>query len=448
MRLYTSIARAAAAVTATTEMLRTAAWSWRSHWVSSGVTYILAGSAAGQGLVILCYPLLTRLYGPTDFGLFVVFTSVVSLVGVLSTASLEAAVLLPKADEDAASVAWASIASVILGAMLTAAVGWLAGPSIADLLRVPGLAALWWLASLTVLVLGAYQVLSEWMIRERSYRTLGLRNLLQGIGQVVTQVGLGLGGVRPIGLVLGLAVGRLLGTGGLASRGGLLRQPRPRRAGLAAAIWRYRRFPLVASWSKLLNTAGLEAPLLIISAMYGDVRAGLLGLVVRVVGGPAAVIGNAVYQVFTGEASARVRAPDAMLASFARSTVLRLLAIGIGPTAALVVLSPTIFNVVFGEEWIEAGKFAQLLAIPYLAGFAVVPISNTLFLLEHQGRQLAWDSTRLVLTSGGPIICGLIGASATTAVAVLSISQVASYALLYNLSIKAARASDYRRAKQ
>lgn len=424
------------------DVQRAAVRSWRPRWVSSGVTRILAGSAVGQGLVMLSYPLLTRLYNPTDFGLLVVFTTVVGTVGVVSAASLESAVLLPDTDKEAASVAWAGIATVVVTALLTAGVGWFAGSSLANLLGVPRLAEYWWLVSLTVLALGIQLVFSEWMIRERSYRLLGQRNLLQGIGQVATQVGLGFAGLRPVGLLLGLGVGRVLGIGGVASRGGLLRQPRPRLADVTAAIRRYRRFPLVASWSMLLTKSGLEVPLLIISAMYGEIRAGLLGLTMRVIGGTVAVIQDAVRQVWAGEASAQVRRSDGTLASFMRRTVLRLLAIGIVPTAVLVAFGPDLFGVVFGAEWTEAGKFAQLLAVAYLAGFAVIPISDTLFLLERQGRQLIWASTRLILTIGAPAMCGVIGASITTAVAVLSIAHFASYTLLYILSIKAAHKSD------
>jgi O-antigen/teichoic acid export membrane protein len=423
-------------------MPRRALLAWRPRRGFGGVSRILAGSAVGQGLVIISYPILARLYDPAEFGLLVVFTSVVSMIGVLSTASLEAAVLIPATEEEAASVAWASLTSVAFTAVLTAAIGWLVGPSVAAFLGAPELAGLWWLIALTVLALGVYLVLSEWMIRSRSYGTLARRNLLQGVGQVAAQIGLGLANVRPVGLLLGLGVGRLCGIGGAVSHGGLLRQPRPRVPDVVAAVRRYRRFPLVASWSKLLNTAGLQVPLLIVSVVYGEVGAGLLGLTVRVVGGPAAVIGQAVYQVFTAESSARVRGLDRDLASFTRSSVLRLLAIGVGPAALLVTISPVAFGVVFGEEWVDSGRFAQLLAIAYLAEFAVTPISQTLFLLERQGVQLAWDSTRLLLTTGGPVLCGVLGASITTAVAVLAAAHVASYGMLYLLSIRAARASD------
>jgi O-antigen/teichoic acid export membrane protein len=409
---------------------------------AGGVTRILAGSVTGQGLVILSYPVLARLYDPTQFGLLVAFTAVVSMVGVLSTSSLEAAVLIPATDEEAASVAWASLTSVVITAVLTAVVGLLLGPPIAAFLGAPALAGLWWLVALTVLALGVYFVLSEWMVRSRSYGTLARRNVLQGIGQVVTQIGLGLAGVRPVGLLLGLGVGRLCGIGGTFSAGGLLRRPRPRIPDVLAAVRRYRRFPLVASWSKLLNTAGLQVPLLIVSAVYGEVGAGLLGLTVRVVGGPAAVIGQAVYQVFTAEASAKVRGLDRGLAAFTRSSVLRLLAIGAVPALLLVTLSPVVFGVVFGPEWVDSGRFAQLLAIAYLAEFAVTPISQTLFILERQGVQLAWDSTRLLLTAGGPLLCGLLGAPVLTAVALLAAAHVASYITLYVLSMRAAHASD------
>jgi O-antigen/teichoic acid export membrane protein len=406
-----------------------------------GVSRILAGSVAGQGLVMLSYPMLTRLYNPTEFGLLVVFTSVVSMIGVLSTASLEAAVLIPRSEEEAAAVAWASLAAVALTAALTAVIGWIAGARVAAFLGVPELAGLWWLVALTVLALGVYLVFTEWMVRARRYGGLAQRNLLQGIGQVTPQVWLGLLGVRPVGLLVGLGAGRLLGTGGMLTQGGLLRQPRPTVAAVVAAVRTYRRFPLIASWSKLLNTAGLQVPMLVISAMYGNVAAGLLGLTIRVIGAPTGVIAQAVYQVFTGEASARVRGAEGDLAAFTRRSVLRLLAAGAGPAVLIVVLSPIAFDVVFGEEWVESGRFAQLLAVAYLAEFAVVPISQTLWILKRQGVQLAWDATRFVVTVGGAALCGLLGASISVAVAVLAASHVASYALLYGLTMRAAHAS-------
>jgi O-antigen/teichoic acid export membrane protein len=419
--------------------------SGRTPRVLHGVLGIVGGSTAGQGLVILSYPVLTRLYDPAEFGLLAVFTAVVGMIGVVSAASLESAIPLPGDNRDAAAVAWAGLTAVGLTTLLTASLGSVLAEPLARLLGVPRLADLWWLVSVSVLVLGCYLIASEWMVRERSYPAIARRNLLQGVGQVATQIGLGLAAVRPVGLLLGFGVGRLCGIGGMTSRGGLLRTPPPRPAAVLSAVRRYRRFPLLATPSGLLNSAGLDVPLLLVSALYGDARAGLLGLTIRVIGAPATIIGQAVNQVFTGETGARIRDRDGGLGASVRTAVLRLVVAGALPAIALIVAGPALFGLVFGAEWTEAGEYARLLAVAYLAQFAVAPVSSTLFLLEHQDRELAWAAVRLLLTAGAPALCGLTGAPIGTAILALSLGHVVSYALLFRLCVRAADAADRKR---
>ena len=234
-----------------------------------GISSIVTGSVAGQGLVILAYPFLTRMYTPAQFGLLAVFASVVGIFSVVSTACLEDAIPIPPDKREATAVAWVGLAAVMVTSMLVAVVGVVAADPLANLLGVPQLADYWWLVALSVFVWGVYLILSEWMVRERSYGALARRNLLQGIGQVAVQVGLGLAGVKPAGLLLGMGAGRLAALGGLTSRGGLLRQPRPAVAALRAAGRRFRRFALLAAPSALVTKAGLELPLLLVAALYG-----------------------------------------------------------------------------------------------------------------------------------------------------------------------------------
>jgi O-antigen/teichoic acid export membrane protein len=295
--------------------------------------------------------------------------------------------------------------------------------------------------ALTVGVLGCYSVLSEWMIRRRSYGALGRRNLLQGVGQVATQLGWGMTGAGPLGLLLGLGVGRLLAVGGLLSRGGLLRQPRPPLDVIRAVLRRFRRFPQVALPSALVNSAGLELPLLLVAALYGDTRAGLLGLAVRVIGGPSMILGQAVSQVFTGETSAALRGRRGSLGKSIRRSVVHMLAVGAVPAALLIAAGPALFGAVFGAEWVEAGEFARYLAVGYLAQFAVTPVSGTLWLLERQGRELGWVTFRLIMTAGAPLVCWALEAPISAAIIALSVGQVVSYLLLYQLCIQAAATS-------
>ena len=55
---------------------------------------------------------------------------------------------------------------------------------------------------------------------------------------------------------------------------------------------------------------------------------------------------------------------------------------------------------------------------------------------------LAWVGVRLLLTGSGPVMCGLVGPPVLLAITTLSIGHVLGYALMYGLSLRAAKTSD------
>ena len=414
----------------------------RTKRSARGLVTVLAGGLTGQGLVVLASPLLTRIYDPSDFGLLGVFTALVAMLTVMSTWRLELAIPLPKEDGDAAAVAWAALSLTAVAAAVVGLVGAFFGESVAALLDAPGLDDVWWLVALSVAALGIAATISAWLVRTQAYGLLGGRNALQGVAQVSTQIGLGLAGAGAPGLLLGLPVGRLFGVGGLLTRGGLLRQRLPTMGAVRAGLSRYRRFPLVSSWAALINSAGLQIPVLLISGVYGQASAGLFALAVRIVVAPTVLIGQAVSDVFVGEVGNLVRGDAPDVERTLRSTAARLLAIGIVPALVVVVAGPWAFAHIFGAEWASSGTFAQLLVLGYLGQFVVAPTSQILSLAEKQTWGLAWDITRAVLVIGGLLLCIALGGSVTAAVATMSVTALASYVLLYVVGIRAARSAD------
>ena len=77
--------------------------------------------------------------------------------------------------------------------------------------------------------------------------------------------------------------------------------------GIAAAARRYARFPLFASWSRLLEAAGSGMVLfLIFSACYSSRVAGFMFLSERMIWRPLLLVSSSLLQVFTGEAGRAV----------------------------------------------------------------------------------------------------------------------------------------------
>ena len=70
-------------------------------------------------LTVLAAPLLTRLYSSEDFGLLSVYTSLLALIGVISSLRYELAIPLPEDDGEAVNVAVLSLIFVGVNTLLT-----------------------------------------------------------------------------------------------------------------------------------------------------------------------------------------------------------------------------------------------------------------------------------------------------------------------------------------
>ncbi len=403
---------------------------------SRSVAVLAGGTTLSQALVVLAFPLLTRLYTPEDLGVLAVYTSILSILVVIASLRYELAIPLAENDEAAANLLGLSLFIVLWFNLLTALGVWLLGDQIAHWVNTPVLKLYLWLLPLSLFGSGTYEAFSYWAIRKKAFPPIAQTRVSQSLGQVLTQLILGLLKLRPGGLLVGDVVGRLSGSGILAVL--LWRKDGRTIKGISipeirSVACRYRRFPLLSSGSALLNSAGLQLPALLLAAFFGPHVAGWFALGQRVVGVPMALLGRAVAQVYFGEASWLAREEPGALRRLFLMTARRLLLVGGIPIGLLSLSSPWLFAFVFGDAWFEAGRYVQLLAFMFLVQFVVVPLSQTLNILERQDLQLVWDAGRLILVVGGLVIAGILGCSAWTAILVYSIAMLVSYGVLFIL---------------
>lgn len=414
----------------------------RNSAFARSVAVLAGGTVLGQGLMLLASPLLTRLYTPSGFGSLAAYTSIFSILVVLASLRYELAIPLPEDDETASNLLALSLIIVSSTSFLVGLAVWLLRDHIARWTNAPALESYLWLLPLSFLGIGVYQALGYWAVRKRAFSRIAQTRLSQSIGMVLTQVGLGLLGLDPMGLLLGDVAGRLGGSGTLATltwrrdRELLKRVSMP---GLRRAASRYRRFPLLSSGSGLLNSAGLQLPVLLFAAFYSPQVAGWFALGQRAIGTPMAMVGQAVAQVYLGEASRLAQEnPQALHGLFLR-TARKLLLVGGIPIAIFALSGPWLFTFVFGESWYEAGTYVQLLTVMFVMQFVIVPLSPTLNVLERQDLQLVWDAGRLVLVVGGLVLAHALGWSVSRAVLVYGVAMLVAYGGLFILCVTTIR---------
>lgn len=400
----------------------------------ANVTKIVSGAGVGQVAVLLASPLLTRLYAPEDFGVLAIYVSMFSLVVVFAGLRFEGAIPLPEEDSDGLALLVLAVGSILAVCVVLAIIARTFGAEIGGLVNAPDLGSHLWLVPLAVLAAGIYQVLSFWAIRMSAFHAIARTKLHQGLGMAVTQSVLGLVIRGPLGLLLGDVVGRAIGITTLVRHSMKTTDWKAvralRLARLSEVAKRFKRFPLISAPSRMINAAGLDLPPIMLAAFFGTEVAGWFLLTQRLVGAPASLIGQAVAQVYLGEAATLVRQAEAGVRPLFFRTVKMLLLVGAPPILLLMLLGPWAFSVVFGTEWVVSGQYVRLTALMFLAQFVVVPVSETLNILERQDLQLWWDIGRLFASLGAILVAQLFGYSHLTAVFLYGAAMLAAYLAL------------------
>jgi O-antigen/teichoic acid export membrane protein len=304
------------------------------------------------------------------------------------------------------------------------------GAPLLDLLNAPDLAPFLWLVAVGQLGAAAYMIVSTWAIKVHHFAAIARTRLMQSVGLVGVQLAVS-GFAGGLGLVVGDVVGRTAGTARLATD--LWKQEaaelrRVRFQDVIASAVRYRRFPIYSNVSSLLDTIGLELPMLLLLTVYGPQVGGLYLLVVRVAGLPAALIGVAAGQVFLANAARIARDLPRLRALFG-ATSRRLFLLGLAPAALAAIAAPSIFPFVFGQKWADAGVYFSVLAPMFLLQFATAPTGWTLAVLERQDLHLIREVLRLSLMLTAILVAGWTGVDAVLTVALISVAGCLGYAV-------------------
>lgn len=377
----------------------------RSEFLRS-VVVLAGGTAAGQVLLVLVSPVLTRMYTPEAFGVLAVYTSILSVLLVIVSGRYDVAIPVPNDDDSALHLLMLALvlnvsASVLLAAVLLVYYGSISFPAYLAAMR-PYL----WFMPISLFGAGTYQALNYWGVRKKAYTLVARTKLSQSVGQTLTQLSLGYLAMGPMGLILGDVVGRIAGSSTLAAfawKGDATCSKVATRKVIEVGK-RFKRFPLYSIWSSLLNSISAQIPTVLFSTLYGQGVAGLYALCIRVLQAPMSLVGNAIAQVFftnARDAYQEHRLPTETVLVFTR-----LVQIGVPILTLVSIGAAPVFALVFGPQWREAGVYAQWLSPWLFLVFVTSPLSTLVYVLEHQRGELIFQGVLMiarvsVLSAGG-----------------------------------------------
>lgn len=372
---------------------------------SKAVSVLVGGTVFAQGLAILALPILTRIYSPSDFSLFAVYTSLIMVLSVASCLRFEIAIPIPEEKSEAVNLVVLSFLSNLLISILLFIIIALFHHQIIQLLGQSNFSELIWLVPVGVFFLGVYNTFQYWATRQKQFKTIAKTRITQSIFGVTTQVSLGVLGFFSFGLIVGQIVKVSAGIGKLIKNflydsAGILKKIS--FFSLKKTFIKNDKFPKFSTLEALANTAGVQLPIIFIASKVSGGEAGHLMLAMQVMAIPIAFIGSAVSQVYLANGPEELK--KGKLKEFTLQSMNSLLKVAILPLVLISIMSPYIFPIIFGENWGRAGEMMIWMLPWFAAQLLVSPISMSLHILNLHKIALLLQIFGLFIRTGGLFI--------------------------------------------
>jgi len=370
---------------------------WKSEFFKNVAT-LITGTSIAQAFSIIIYLVLSRIYTEEDFGVFGLYMNILNITIIFSTAKYELSILLPKSDRESVNLLGLSgLISVGVSLILLVLVV-LFNDLISNILGSEKISTWLYFIPLSTLMVGLFQSFRNFSNREKRYKLIAGANIGQSLSNSLLKLGIGLAVAGAAGLIFGVVFGQLVGfllffvVHFRINRGKInwLKFSEMRRLGK-----KYDLFPKYNMWQGLINNLSGALPVFIFSSFFSMAIAGIYTFGYMILYRPVSLVANAFYQVMFQRFVEKQHHEASILPEvhlFIKRTIQFLLI----PFVLTGIFAPEIFGFLFGEKWIEAGRYAQIIMPWIFMVSLVMPLSFIPDLYRKQRVAMIIDGFKLV----------------------------------------------------
>lgn len=376
----------------------------------SNAIALISGTSVAQLIPLLASLVLTRLFTPEDFGILALFVSLSNILNSFSTGRYELAIMIPE-----------SVRSSYNIFLLT-------------LILVSGFSAFYLLTVILINLLGiqfvSFEQLGFWLLLVPFYvflfnihgslRYLCLKlddfwvvskaTMIRALVLALVSIGIGLVLSGPTGLLLGQFLAVLFGNGLLVRsvRKNIDLKNDYSRSEILSVAKRFVNFPKFSLPAGVFNTLSYDMLKMLIGSVFTTYILGLYSFIDKILGAPSVVIGNALGQTFFKSASDLRINSKSIIGLFDKLSV-SLFLVGVILYSIIYFIAGNWFGFIFGEEWIVAGRYAQILTPFLFIRFIVSPLTNINNVMETQKFGLFWQFGKFLVAISSILYAQHIG---------------------------------------
>ena len=356
------------------------------------VSTLSIGSLISQLIPLAMSPVLARIFSPEDFGLFAIFFALTSIFGVSVAGKYDISTLIPRNDTDAINLTLLSLIFCFAGSLVLFFSILVFGFFNTDNFFFTSTYYIWLIGlPLAVLFTGIFNTLSFINTRFENYLDIAQAKIYKSIALTLSQIVLGIYSFGMYGLSLGLVISNLFANVKLAKN--IFKKSFNKKdisiKRIKELMLEYKVYPLYLNPASFLDIATLQMPLLFIIKIGGEIINGHFFFASRIISIPSALIGKAISQVFFQRITSLKSNNQKCMPLFIK-TMKTLILVALPISILFYILSPIMFEIIFGDVWAESGLIAQYLSLIFFIQFTVSSLSNILSLKEFIKRATAW----------------------------------------------------------
>lgn len=364
------------------------------------IATLMTGTLVAQSISLIIIPFITRIYSPEEFGEYSLFYSVVSILGLISSLKYDQAIMLPRLEKDAKSIVLLTgLINICVVLILVISVTILHDTLFGYFKNQPFLI---WLVPVGVLFFGTLQAIKSFSSRNQLYAILAKVRVVNSSSLVSIQWA-GRNFFNYNSLVFGRLTSDFLSIiliyfnnykkGLLSTKGVSINR-------MLVNMKKYVEFPRYQSFTVFINSISQNAPIILFTSFFSVEIAGLYALTVRVLQVPVSLVGASTKEVYYQKAS-KMYANGEDIYRLYKNTTLTLAKLFITPFFVVLLFGDTLFEIVFGSDWLLSGNFSQILIVWIFFLFINPPSVITFSILSLQKIQLRLEIVSVIFRIAG-----------------------------------------------
>lgn len=385
---------------------------------------MILSSGIAQVILIITTPIITRLYSPTEFGEFTIFSNIAMILIPIINARYDLLIVNTKNDRSANILSQISFLISLLILLILIPIfaisAWLYPNFILDFIFI---IIMLFLVSLT-------NIFTNYLNKERKYKVLSLINVFRAGSMALLQIIFGLLALGSLGLIIGFSLsyiaGITLGYKTFKKHFNIVRDKEETKA-----LFLENKNQLVYSTpSILLNSLSFSVVVFFIGILYTNTEVGIYGMAIRVLGIPVTIISLGLSKIFMQQANDYYIEQGNfrnLLLKFSSILVI----VSIILYVPLYLFSEELVNILLGHSWVDAITVIKIVIPLFVIRLIVSTVSLSVIVLQKQQLELILQALFLIGTTVTFVISKMFNLTFLNFVSINTVVLIVSYMIFF-----------------